>query len=41
MTKNGKGRLGVIGSYHMFTDEYIEKEDNAKLLDFFIKFFLT
>jgi intraflagellar transport protein 52 len=27
-TKNGKGRMAVIGSYEMFTDEYFEKEDN-------------
>ena len=28
VTKNGKGKLGVIGSYEMFSDEYFEKEDN-------------
>ena len=25
----------------MFSDEYIDKEDNSKLFDFFIKFFMT
>lgn len=25
----------------MFTDEYFEKEDNQKLFDFYIKYFLT
>jgi len=25
----------------MFTDEFFEKEDNSKLFDFFMKFFLT
>jgi intraflagellar transport protein 52 len=25
----------------MFTDEYFEKEDNSKIFDFFIKFFMT
>lgn len=25
----------------MFTDEYLEKEDNAKIFDFLIKFFMT
>lgn len=39
-TKNGKGKLAVIGSYDMFTDEYFEKEDNSKIFDFLIKFFL-
>lgn len=28
-----KGRLMVLGSYHMFSDSYFEKEDNAKLFD--------
>lgn len=27
-TKNGKGRIVVVGSYEMFTDEYFENEDN-------------
>lgn len=25
----------------MFTDDYFDKEDNSKIFDFFIKFFLT
>lgn len=25
----------------MFSDEYFEKEDNAKIFDFLIKFFMT
>ncbi len=32
--KGGKGKLVVIGSYEMFSDEYFEKEDNSK---FFVR----
>eukprot|EP00048_Salpingoeca_helianthica_P016094 m.230426 g.230426 ORF g.230426 m.230426 type:complete len:418 (-) comp18009_c0_seq1:218-1471(-) len=28
-----KGRLMVLGSYQMFSDQYFDKEDNAKLFD--------
>ena len=41
MAKRGNGKLVVVGSYEMFTDEYFEKEDNSKIFDFFIKFFMT
>jgi len=30
MTKNGKGKLAVLGSYHMFTDDYFELVNNQK-----------
>lgn len=30
-----------MGSYEMFTDEYFEKEDNAKIFDFLIKLFFS
>jgi intraflagellar transport protein 52 len=36
-----KGKLAVIGSYQIFTDDYFEKEDNQKLFDFLLKFLLT
>jgi len=40
--ENGKGgKIAVIGSYTMFTDEYFEKEENEKLFDFVMKFLLT
>nr|AAL61822.1 raft-like protein [Tetrahymena thermophila] len=39
-TKNN-GRLAVIGSFEMFTDEYFDNEDNSKIFDFFIKYLLT
>ena len=38
--KNG-GKLLVCGSISMFTDDYFDNEENAKLMDFFLKFFLT
>lgn len=36
-----KGKLAVVGSYNMFTDDYFDKEENSKLFDFFMKFLLT
>lgn len=30
-SKNGRGRLLVIGSAHMFSDQYLDKEENGKL----------
>jgi intraflagellar transport protein 52 len=41
MTKNRKGKLIVLGSLKIFEDDYIEKEDNAKIhviLLFFVIF---
>ena len=35
-----KGKLIVIGSVKFFEDEYIEKEDNLKIMDVFIKWLL-
>ena len=35
-----KGRLAVVGSYQIFTDDYFDKEENARLFDFFLKFLL-
>lgn len=32
----GHGKLAVIGSTEMFTDEYFEKEENSKI---FVNFF--
>lgn len=39
--QTGKGKLAVMGSYEIFSDEYFDKEENAKLFDFFLKYFLT
>lgn len=35
------GKLLVAGSMEMFLDEFFENEENSKIMDFFIKFFLT
>jgi len=35
---NGKGKLAVIGSVQVFSDQYIEKEENGKLFDVIIQF---
>jgi intraflagellar transport protein 52 len=35
------GKLVVVGSVSMFMDDYFEQEENAKLMDFFLKFFFT
>eukprot|EP00919_Chromeraceae_sp_WS-2016_P018985 GHVR01045218.1.p2 GENE.GHVR01045218.1~~GHVR01045218.1.p2 ORF type:complete len:102 (+),score=11.97 GHVR01045218.1:347-652(+) len=40
MNKSG-GKLMVCGSVNMFTDDYFESEDNQKIMDFILKFFLT
>lgn len=35
------GKLLVCGSIEMFLDDYFELEENSKIMEFFIKFFLT
>lgn len=35
------GKLLVAGSVEMFLDYYFESEENQKIMDFFMKFFLT
>jgi len=30
--QGGKGKLAVLGSCHMFSDQYIDKEENSKIL---------
>ncbi|XP_047141945.1 intraflagellar transport protein 52 homolog isoform X1 [Hydra vulgaris] len=40
-TKNHRGKLCVIGSCHIFNDQYIDKEENAKLLDVITKWLST
>ncbi|KAI9138292.1 hypothetical protein BKA69DRAFT_788310 [Paraphysoderma sedebokerense] len=34
---NGKGKLAVIGSTEMFSDQYIDKEENGKLFDVLVQ----
>lgn len=36
-----KGKLAVIGSTEMLSDEYFEKEENQKIFEFLLKFFFT
>ncbi|KAJ3285777.1 Intraflagellar transport protein 52, partial [Borealophlyctis nickersoniae] len=35
---NGRGKLVVVGSAQMFSDAYIEKEENGKLFDILVEF---
>ncbi|WKY15538.1 hypothetical protein Q1695_000766 [Nippostrongylus brasiliensis] len=39
-TENTSGRLAVCGSVHMFSDQYIDKEENGKLLEAVLEFLL-
>ncbi|TPX51366.1 hypothetical protein SeLEV6574_g00355 [Synchytrium endobioticum] len=36
-----QGKLVVVGSAHLFSDEYIDKEENAKLFDVLLRFLTT
>jgi len=36
-----KGRMVVCGSAHMFSDEYIDKEENAKIFDVIMQYLTT
>lgn len=37
-SREGMGRIAVLGSVQIFDDKWIDKEENSKLLDFVIKF---
>ncbi|XP_076439814.1 intraflagellar transport protein 52 homolog [Babylonia areolata] len=39
--KANKGKLVVLGSTHMFSDQYLDKEENNKILDVLIQFLTT
>jgi intraflagellar transport protein 52 len=39
-SKTDLGRVSVIGSVHMFEDKWIDKEDNAKILDGVVQWLL-
>ncbi|KAK3591240.1 hypothetical protein CHS0354_010606 [Potamilus streckersoni] len=39
--QRGKGKLAVLGSAHMFHDQYIDKEENSKILEVLINFLTT
>ncbi|OMJ94281.1 hypothetical protein SteCoe_2623 [Stentor coeruleus] len=40
-SKARKGRLMVLGSYHIFSDNFIDKEENSKLQNILFKWLLT
>ncbi|XP_021361844.1 intraflagellar transport protein 52 homolog isoform X1 [Mizuhopecten yessoensis] len=37
----GNGKLAVVGSTHIFSDGYLDKEENTKILDVLIRFLTT
>ncbi|XP_064607888.1 intraflagellar transport protein 52 homolog [Liolophura sinensis] len=39
--KYSGGKLAVIGSTHMFSDQYLDKEENSKVLDMLLRFLTT
>ncbi|XP_013404647.1 intraflagellar transport protein 52 homolog [Lingula anatina] len=36
-----KGKLAVVGSVHMFSDQYLEREENSKIWDVVLQFLTT
>ncbi|KXJ27589.1 intraflagellar transport protein 52 homolog [Exaiptasia diaphana] len=40
-SKYSKGKLAVLGSVHMFSDQYIDKEENAKVQDVIFQWLTT
>ncbi|CAJ0581929.1 unnamed protein product, partial [Mesorhabditis spiculigera] len=39
--QDGKGRLAVCGSSHIFHDSYIDKEENAKIFEVFMEYLVN
>ncbi|XP_063153253.1 intraflagellar transport protein 52 homolog isoform X2 [Candoia aspera] len=39
--KNQGGKLAVLGSCHMFSDQYLEKEENSKIVDVLFQWLTT
>lgn len=39
--KHHKGKLVVLGSVHMISDQYVDKEENSKILDCIISYLTT
>uniref|UniRef100_A0A8D0AZ18 Intraflagellar transport 52 n=1 Tax=Salvator merianae TaxID=96440 RepID=A0A8D0AZ18_SALMN len=39
--KNQGGKLAVLGSCHMFSDQYLEKEENSKIMDVLFQWLTT
>ncbi|KAM9296081.1 intraflagellar transport protein 52 homolog [Gastrophryne carolinensis] len=40
-SKGSGGKLAVVGSCHMFNDQYLDKEENAKILDVLMQWLTT
>ncbi|XP_059149492.1 intraflagellar transport protein 52 homolog isoform X2 [Physella acuta] len=40
-SKHHKGKIAVLGSVHMFSDLYLDKEENNKILDVLIQYLTT
>ncbi|XP_041358031.1 intraflagellar transport protein 52 homolog isoform X2 [Gigantopelta aegis] len=40
-SKSNQGKIAVLGSAHMFSDQYLEKEENSKILDVLIRYLTT
>ncbi|XP_033645180.1 intraflagellar transport protein 52 homolog isoform X1 [Asterias rubens] len=40
-SKYSKGKLAVLGSVHMFSDQYLDKEENAKIMDVLFQWLTT
>ncbi|OAF69879.1 Intraflagellar transport protein 52 [Intoshia linei] len=40
-SKSNNSKIVVVGSIHMFSDRYIEKEENKKILDLIIRYLVT
>lgn len=39
--RQSRGKLVVLGSTHMFSDQYLDKEENGKILDVLIQYLTT
>lgn len=39
--KHSNGKLAVLGSGHMFSDQYIDKEENSKVMDMVMRWLTT
>jgi len=40
-SKNQGGKLAVLGSCHMFSDQYLDKEENSKIMDVVFQWLTT
>ncbi|XP_022102569.1 intraflagellar transport protein 52 homolog isoform X2 [Acanthaster planci] len=40
-SKYSKGKLAVLGSVHMFSDQYLDKEENSKIMDVIFQWLTT